>query len=80
MCLSVPVRVIAVHDAHWATVELGGATRRISIDLVEDVAVGDYVLLHVGFALQKIDEAEAQKTLELFAELLRAGGDAADSP
>ncbi len=42
--------------------------------------MGDYVLLHVGFALQKIDEAEAQKTLELFAELLRAGGDAADSP
>ncbi|HZS00820.1 MAG TPA: HypC/HybG/HupF family hydrogenase formation chaperone [Chloroflexota bacterium] len=72
MCLSVPARVTAVHDRHWATVETGGASRRISIDLVEDVQVGDYVLLHVGFALQKIDEAEALATLEAFEQLLEA--------
>lgn len=72
MCLSVPVRVTAVHDRHWATVDMGGATKRISIDLVQDVQVGDYVLLHVGFALQKLDEDEARATLDLFDQLLEA--------
>jgi hydrogenase expression/formation protein HypC len=72
MCLSVPARVVEVHDRHWATVEVGGTSKRVSIDLVDDVQVGDYVLLHVGFALQRIDEAEARSTLALFEEMLRA--------
>jgi hydrogenase expression/formation protein HypC len=72
MCLAVPARVTEVHDAHWATVEVGGTTKRISIDLIEDVRIGEYVLLHVGFALQKVDEEEARKTLELFEEMVRA--------
>ncbi|HEY7061106.1 MAG TPA: HypC/HybG/HupF family hydrogenase formation chaperone [Chloroflexota bacterium] len=72
MCLSVPARVLAVHDAQWATVDVGGTSKRISIDLVEDVQAGDYVLLHVGFALQKIDEAEAQSLLALFDEMVQA--------
>jgi hydrogenase expression/formation protein HypC len=65
--------VLEVHDAHWATVDVGGTSKRISIDLVEDVAPGDYILLHVGFALQKLDEEEAQKTLQLMEELAAAG-------
>jgi hydrogenase expression/formation protein HypC len=76
MCLSVPARVVAVHDAHWATVEVGGTSKRVSIDLVEDVQPGEYVLVHVGFALQKVDEEEARLTLELFEEMLRAEADA----
>jgi hydrogenase expression/formation protein HypC len=72
VCLAVPVRVTEVHDRHWATVEMGGTTKRISIDLVEGVQAGDYVLLHVGFALQKMDEAEARATLALFDEMLEA--------
>ena len=72
MCLSVPARVLEVHDPHWATVDVGGTSKRISIDLVEDVRAGDYVLLHVGFALQKIDEAEAQSLLALFDEMVQA--------
>jgi hydrogenase expression/formation protein HypC len=72
MCLSVPARVLQVHDRHWATVDVGGTSKRISIDLVEDVQAGDYVLLHVGFALQKLDEEEAQGTLALFEEMLAA--------
>jgi len=74
MCLSVPARVVEVHDAHWATVEVGGTSKRISIDLVDDVVPGDYILLHVGFALQKLDEEEARKTLELLEELAAASG------
>jgi hydrogenase expression/formation protein HypC len=76
MCLSVPARVVAVHDDHWATVEVGGTSKRISIDLVEDVQPGEYVLVHVGFAIQKVDEAEARQTLDLFEEMLRVAADA----
>ncbi|HLH25784.1 MAG TPA: HypC/HybG/HupF family hydrogenase formation chaperone [Chloroflexota bacterium] len=72
MCLSVPARVVAVHDAQWATVDVGGTSKRVSIDLVEGVQAGDYVLLHVGFALQKIDEAEAASLLALFDEMVQA--------
>ncbi|HZS00730.1 MAG TPA: HypC/HybG/HupF family hydrogenase formation chaperone [Chloroflexota bacterium] len=72
MCLSVPARVLAVHDAQWATVDVGGTSKRIAIDLVEGVQAGDYVLLHVGFALQKIDEAEAESLLALFDEMVQA--------
>jgi hydrogenase expression/formation protein HypC len=72
MCLSVPARVLLVHDRHWATVDVGGTSKRISIDLVEDVQPGEYVLLHVGFAIQKVDEAEARATLDFFDEMLRA--------
>ena len=75
MCLSVPVRVLEVQDRSWATVDMGGVTKRVSIDLVEDVSVGDYVLLHVGFAIQKVDEDEAQKTLALFDEMLALASD-----
>ena len=74
MCLSVPARVVTVHDAHWATVEVGGTSKRISLDLVDDVQAGDYVLLHVGFAIQKLDADEAQKTLDLFDALVAADG------
>ncbi len=72
MCLSVPARVLEVHDPQWATVDVGGTSKRISIDLVEGVQAGDYVLLHVGFALQKIDQAEAESLLALFDEMVQA--------
>ena len=76
MCLSVPARVVAVHDDHWATVEIGGTSKRVSIDLVENVQPGEYLLIHVGFAIQKVDEDEARQTLELFDEMLRVASDA----
>jgi hydrogenase expression/formation protein HypC len=68
VCLSVPARVVEVHDASWATVDIAGTTKRVSIDLVQDVQRDDWVLLHVGFALEKIDEAAARETLALFEE------------
>lgn len=50
-------------------IDIGGVQKEISIELVEDVAVGDYVIVHVGYALSRLDEEEAAKTLALFAEL-----------
>ncbi len=82
MCLAVPARVTTVHDASWATVEVGGARKRISIDLVSDIEVGDYVLLHVGFALQKIDEEAALETLALLEQMASSedATEAAEAP
>ena len=71
MCLAIPARVIAIED-DMAVVELGGVTRRASLMLVPETKVGDYVLLHAGFAIQRLDEEEAQETLRLFAEIAAA--------
>jgi hydrogenase expression/formation protein HypC len=75
MCLAIPVRVVELVAGETAVVDAGGVRKEISLALVEDVAVGDYVILHVGYALQKLDEAEALRTLELFAQI----GDLASS-
>ncbi len=68
MCLAVPARVVALLDDDRATVSLGGVTMPISLALVEGVAVDDYVIVHVGYALTKLDRAEAERTLSLVAE------------
>jgi hydrogenase expression/formation protein HypC len=67
MCLAVPAEVVALLEGGRARVSLGGITKEISLALVDDVAVGDYVLLHVGFALGRIDAGEARRTLEALA-------------
>lgn len=69
MCLAIPARVVEMPAADTAIVELGGVRKAISLALVEDVAVGDYVIVHVGFALNKLNAEEAEKTLALFAEM-----------
>ena len=70
MCLAVPAKVISITGPN-AMVELGGLTRQANIILVPDLRVGDYVLLHAGFAIQSLNEAEAQETLGLLAEIAR---------
>ncbi len=72
MCLALPARVSVVHDDGTATVELGGVRQRVSVMLVDGLSAGDYVVVHVGYALTRLDEAEAKKTLALFAEMAGA--------
>lgn len=69
MCLAIPARIEEVTASGGAIVNLGGVRKEISLALVEDAAVGDYVIVHVGYALQKLDQDEALRTLEVFAEL-----------
>ena len=69
MCLALPSLVTEILPNDQAKVELGGVTKTISLALVADVAVGDYVIVHVGYALTKVDPEEAEKTLALFAEM-----------
>jgi hydrogenase expression/formation protein HypC len=67
MCLAIPGRVEQIVDDGTASVSFGGVRRQVSLALVDDVAVGDYVIVHVGFALQKLDADEAGRTLALLA-------------
>ncbi|PKM81823.1 MAG: HypC/HybG/HupF family hydrogenase formation chaperone [Firmicutes bacterium HGW-Firmicutes-14] len=69
MCLAVPAKIISVKDS-VAEVEIGGVWRAVSLDLVPEAVVDDYVLVHAGFAIQVVDEEEALKTLELFKEIM----------
>lgn len=80
MCLAIPGRIAQLIDEDRAIVNLGGVLKEISLALVEDVAVGDYVIVHVGYALQKLDEEEAERTLALFAELSAMNELPDDSP
>lgn len=69
MCLAIPARIEEMTNGDNAIVNLGGVRKEISLALLDDVAVGDYVIVHVGYALTKLDQDEAEKTLALFAEL-----------
>lgn len=69
MCLAVPVQVVSIQGSE-AEVEIGGVKRQVSIWLTPEVKVGDYVLLHTGYAINVIDEAEAQETLKLLEEIV----------
>jgi len=73
MCLAIPARVVQISEQSLGLVEVGGVVREASFMLLPDAVVGDYVLLHAGYALQKVDEAEAEETLRLLAELAEAG-------
>ncbi len=76
MCLAVPARIVSLEPStDTAVAELDGIRKQVSTLLLDEVAIGDYVLLHVGFALERIDPEEAEKTLLMFAEMRAAGGE-----
>ena len=68
MCLAIPVRVVELVGEDQAVVDLDGVRKEISLSLVDGVQVGDYVILHVGYALTRLDPEEAERTLALFAQ------------
>lgn len=69
MCLAIPAQVVELRDNDNALVDLAGVKKEISLALVDGVVVGDYVIVHVGYALNRLDPEEAEKTLKLFAEM-----------
>lgn len=68
MCLAVPARVVTLLDGETAVIDVDGVRRTISIALLEGVREGDYVIVHVGYALSRLDPEEAARTLALIAE------------
>ena len=69
MCLAIPARIVELRDGAQALIDLDGVRKEISVALIEAPAPGDYVIVHVGYALQKLDPAEAERTLAVFAGL-----------
>lgn len=83
MCLAVPGRIASATEAgasRIGKVEFGGVTREALLDLVPEAQVGDYVLVHVGVAISKIDEEEARRTLELLREAGALAGEGLEDP
>ncbi|MGW7041938.1 HypC/HybG/HupF family hydrogenase formation chaperone [Streptomyces avermitilis] len=72
MCLAVPGRVLDIEErdgTRMATVDFGGVVKEVCLEYLPDLQVGEYAIVHVGFALQRLDEESAKQTLELFAQL-----------
>ena len=71
MCLAIPGKIVEIVDPqnHIAKVNVGGVKRNVNVGMLDNVIVGDYVLVHVGFAMSKVDEKEAEETLRLLQEL-----------
>lgn len=70
MCLAVPMKVIKI-DGSNAVVELGGIKKNINMGLLDNVKVGEYVIVHAGFAIQKVDDKEARETIEILREMAK---------
>jgi hydrogenase expression/formation protein HypC len=68
MCLAIPALVVDLPEPDVALIDVGGVQKRISLALVDDVRPGDYVIVHVGYALTRLDPEEAERTLRTFAE------------
>jgi hydrogenase expression/formation protein HypC len=69
MCLAIPAKITRLSDDGMGLAEIGGVNKEVNFSLIEDPAIGDYVVVHVGFALNKLDPEEAVETLRMFAEL-----------
>jgi hydrogenase expression/formation protein HypC len=79
MCLAIPSKIIEIEDS-MATIDVDGVRRKASLILLEDAVVGDYVIVHAGFAIQKLDEAAAMASLKLLREAASfSGGPEADN-
>ena len=75
MCLGIPGQIVAITENQLAVVDFNGVTREVSLMLCPELEVGDYCLVHVGFAMQRLDPAEAQETMELLDQFLEASGE-----
>lgn len=69
MCLAVPGRILSIDENHIADVDFGGVNRPVNVSLVE-VTIGDYVIVHAGYAIQVLSEEDAHRSLEMFREIL----------
>jgi hydrogenase expression/formation protein HypC len=71
MCIAFPGKIIAIDGDNFAMIDIGGTRREVCLDLIdEDVAIGDYVISHAGYAIHKVDEALAKEKLEFLRELI----------
>ena len=72
MCLAVPSKIVKINDDMIGIVDVDGVKKEVGLHLIEDPKVGDYVIVHAGFAINKIDENEALETLKVFREIVES--------
>lgn len=65
MCLAIPMKVVSI-EKEFATVEVTGVKRKVSIQMLPNIKSGDYIIVHAGFAIQRVDEKQARETLKIF--------------
>jgi hydrogenase expression/formation protein HypC len=70
MCVAVPGKILSIDEFEMASIDFGGTQREVSVSLLESPQVGEYVIVHAGFALHKVDADEAQETIEMFRQVL----------
>ena len=84
MCLAIPGKIVTISAddpfVRMARIDFGGVIKQASLACVPEAGIGDYVIVHVGFALSRIDEAEAAKILEYVAEMERGENEASAAP
>jgi hydrogenase expression/formation protein HypC len=80
MCLAIPSKIIEIKDNQTATVDVEGARRVISLMLIDDPQIGDYVIVHAGFAIHKIDETAAMESLQLLRQAAAMASELEDGP
>ncbi len=80
MCLAIPSKIIEINDNQTATVDVEGARRVISLMLIDDPQIGDYVIVHAGFAIHKIDETAAMESLQLLRQAAAMASELEDGP
>lgn len=68
MCIAIPMKIDSI-ESPWALVNAGGLKRRINIELTQDAKIGDYVLVHAGYAIQKLEKSQAEEDLKLWKEI-----------
>lgn len=73
MCLAIPTKVIKI-KGHLAEVDIGGIRRQVDVRLLENLRPGDYILVHAGFGIEKIDAQEARETLKIWEEMNEISG------
>jgi len=80
MCLAVPMTIVQLKDDQAGVVELEGVQRTVQLELIEEPQVGDIVIVHAGYAIERLDEAEAEARLQLFDRLAKTYGAATQRP
>ena len=73
MCLAIPARITELLDNDMGLAEVGGVNKEVNLSLIDEPRIGDYVVIHVGFALNRLDPEEAAETLRMFKEMEEAG-------
>lgn len=74
MCLAIPMKIVSIDDSEQALADLEGVQYQVDLSLIKDPQIGDYVIVHAGFAIERLDQEEARTRIELFRQMAEGSG------